>query len=341
MKKSFLFYFAAFCLLCLSSCEKKPAPIEDNGEEEVEYVEVGLKPKGVDLSITPKSTRASSSDDLYGVSIFDITNMHKPGEDDWMGMQNDFYAAWLTEDITTEKIRLMKGRWYRIIVVYIPNAKNILYDYTSGHYPPFGLIFGKFAQLGMGVCYGNYCVGGDNYGAMRLKGDSNSGSFSSGYFLCPADKYQGDLLVEASSNITLDVNLYKVMIGLNVNIKNLSEGYVKIWSAANEGTNNHEIILTPSSPSVNKYIAMDNYQFVPSKQDYIGSIGFTIDYYDAEGNAFTIRQYPLDSDYDNGNVDLTTMSTINITIDIQEFLDSIDAGLNPHVVDSNGKDVYL
>lgn len=341
MKKSYLFLFAAFCLLCLSSCEKKPAPIDDNGEEEVEYVEVGLKPKGVEVSVTPKSTRASSSDDLYGVNIWDITNYHKEGEDDWMGLQSDSYAAWLTEDITTEKIRLRKGRCYRICVVYIPNAKNVLYDY-SGVYPPFAIIFGKFAHLGMGVCYGEYGVGGDNYGAIRKKGDKASGSFSSGYYFSDVDKYQGDLLVEASTDITLDVNLYKVMLGLNVNIQNMSEGYVKIRSDANEGTGNNEIILTPSNPSVNKYIVMGNYQYDPQKKDYVGSLGFIIEYYDAEGNSFIVRQYPLESDYEKDCVELTTMSTINISIDIQEFLDSIDAGLTPYIVEGSGrKDVYL
>ena len=345
MKKSFLFYFAAFCLLCLSSCEKKPAPIDDNGEEAVEYVEVGLRPKGVDISVSPMNTKAGSSDGLYGVSIFKNLNTSQTT----YAIDAFPYAAWLTDDLSSETIKLVTGAKYYCYVVYIPNGKSVLADYDSGHYPPFATMDRTCPKLGDGVCYGgNYSAGGYNDGAARKKGDVMSSYFSTGYYFNDVEKYQGETEIEANANITIDVNLYKVMYALNVSVKNFSEGSIKIYSPMNEGIDNNVISLSPSNPSISKVLTFDNYAYASNNNgwpegtsfigpDYYGITRFEIEYTDSSNKTFSVMSVA----YDGWDM-IPRMSRINIEIDLEELLANVNAGLNANIVqDGEWKDIYL
>lgn len=320
MKKSFLFYFAAFCLLCLSSCEKKPAPIDDNGEEEVEYVEVGLKPKGIDISIDTRSTRASS-DDLYGMAVYKGLINDPNGKYD----SGSGYAGWLTEDLSSEKLKLKKGEVYYIVVLYIPNAKKILADYESGTVVPFGALSQKFAKLGEGICYGDYASCAFNGGAAKKKGDKNSGMFSTGYFYSDVEAYQGEALITATGDMTIDINLYSIMFGLTVNITKFSEGSIRVSFPANgDEYGNNSFELTPSNPSVSRVIELGSPYFFDDIKEMAGGLEMVIDYFDKEGKAYRLAKY------ENGWI--TRMSRVNVNIDLEAALESIEAGLNPYVV---------
>ena len=65
MKKTSLYLLAmASFLLCLYSCGKQLDPIPEEKEKEEVYVDLSLRPKGIDISVTPMATKASSSNDL-------------------------------------------------------------------------------------------------------------------------------------------------------------------------------------------------------------------------------------------------------------------------------------
>lgn len=112
MKKSIFSLFVVLGLsFCLYSCEKQDGGDTDGDTPKEEYIELGLMPKGIDFSITPMSNRASSSD-MYSVVVL-------RGED-------QPYATWTTNDLTSEKFKLIKGDRYRFFVMYIPDGQNIL-----------------------------------------------------------------------------------------------------------------------------------------------------------------------------------------------------------------------
>ena len=229
MKKSILFLVMAMSMLyCLCSCEKSDNSNDIETEETEEYVELGLSLKGIDISTSPMSTKASSSD-LYCVGIYydyDVTNGNTSGNE---------YAAWLTDDITSEKIKLRKGKKYQCKVVYFPNGKKVLADYKNGSVYPICGMHLKTPKLEDGVIYdNNYGWGNLIHGAAKKKGDADSGMPASGYYFNDVVRYHGGTIIEANADIEAEVNLYLQMYELNVEVKNFTEGYIDIKSAGHD-----------------------------------------------------------------------------------------------------------
>ena len=315
MKKVLLFFVVATSLLFyLQSCEND-TPVEAEKEKE-EYVELGLKPKGIDISIEPIAARTSSSD-MYCVQV----RQYKTGNDEG----ND-YATWVTNDITTDKIKLLKGYTYQIWVMYIPDGQNIIEG--VGH-TPFDGVSQICPGLKDGICYGgkygNHC---GMSGSVRKKGDKESGYACNGYYLNDVDRYHGFVEVEATATVTLDVNLYRQMFGLDIEAKNFTEGKIRLSHPENNNIGNNDIILTPSKPSVSKVLelyGMPWYGSASSEDDVKNNSGvfFTIDYIGTDEKNITILNF---------NESVKRMTKVKISLDIKEILEDIQAGLNPKVI---------
>ena len=311
MKKSFIYLLSALALsFFFYSCERKDNPIEENEEE---YVEVGLIPKGVDISVSPMGTRASSSD-IYCVQV-------------WRGNSHSNYATWVTNDLSSEKFKLLKGDEYAFSVMYIPNGQNIIKGVGS---VPLDGISELCPNLGDGICYGTkYGVHGA-LGAARKKEDGESGYIGNGYHFSDVDRYHGVVVVKATASATLDVNLYRQMFGLEVTAKNFSEGKIRISDYFNDDSSYHgnDIVLTPSNPSISKVLEMESMPWGWGNEEeyknYNGGTCFHIDYIGSDGKAMTIvdmRDYPV-----------KRMTKLIINLDIEAILEDINAGLTPHVV---------
>lgn len=318
MKKSILFLVMAMSMLYyLCSCEKSDNSNDIETEETEEYVELGLSLKGIDISTSPMSTKASSSD-LYCVGIYN------EGE----GTSGLEYAAWLTDDITSEKIKLRKGKKYQCKVIYFPNGKNVLADYKTGSVYPICGMHLKTPKLEDGVIYdNNYGWGNLILGAAKKKGDADSGMAASGYYFNDVVRYHGGTIIEANADIEAEVNLYLQMYELNVEVKNFTEGYIDIKSAHNcgygEAENNNAIRLTPDNPTVKTIRALDEVPFDFHKtesefKDFTGSTQLNVYYTDTEGKSFTI-----------GTIShgVKRMHRLNVSLDLEEILESINAGL--------------
>ena len=315
MKKSFIYLLSALALsFFFYSCERKDNPVEENEEE---YVEVGLVPKGVDISISPMGTRASSSD-IYCVQV-------------WRGNSdtNNNYATWVTNDLSSEKFKLLKGDEYAFSVMYIPNGQSII---KGAGYAPLAGVSETCPNLGEGICYGTkYGIHGI-MGAARKKGDGESGFAGNGYYFNDVDRYHGVVVVKATASVTLDVNLYRQMFGLDVTAKNFSEGEIRICHYLNDNSSYHgnDVVLTPSNPSISKVFEMDNIPWGWGNEEeyknYQGEACFHIDYIGSDGKTMTI--------FDNGNYQypVKRMTKLIINLDIEEILEDINAGLTPHVV---------
>ena len=312
MKRFFCLALLSFGVLLLGSCGREEIPNEEIPIEE-EYVEVGLTPKGVDISVSPMGTKASSSD-IYCVQV-------------WRGNSDTYYATWLTDDLSTEKFKLLKGDEYAFSVMYFPNGQNII---MGAGYTPLWSGGLQCPNIGDGICYGtNYGVDGE-CGAVRKKGDGESGLIANGYLMNDVDRYHGVVVVKATASVTLDVNLYRQMFGLDVTAKNFTEGEIRIADYSNDNSRYHgnDIYLTPTNPSISKVLEMRNmpwgWDSEENYKNYNGGTCFHIDYIDSDGKSMTIvdmRDYPV-----------KRMTKLNISLDIKEILDDIEAGLTPHVV---------
>ena len=314
MKNSFIYLLSVLALsFFFYSCERKDNPIEENEEE---YVELTLKPKGIDMSITPMATRASSSD-LYLVMVY--KDEARSGNE---------YASWLTDNLSSEKIRLLKGKKYVCQVAYFPNGKEVLADYESGSVAPIcGMSYAAAPKLSDGILYGSkYGFALTLSGAAKKKGDKSSGKAGDGYYFNDVARYSGEVAIEAANDITADINLYLQMFGLNINVVNFTEGRIRISSPLNYDLGNNDIILTPSSPSVSKVLTYDSCPWFDDNDfaNYKGMTNFVVDYYDVEGKSMTI--FELQDYY------ITRMTRLNLTLDLNEILNDVNAGLNPKVI---------
>ena len=319
MKKVLLFFVAATILLLnLQSCDNNASiePIE-------EYVELKLKPKGVDITVTPMS-RASSSD-LYCVGIY------KDGD----GASGLEYASWLTDDITSEKFILRKGQKYQCKVIYFPNGKEVLEDYTTGSVYPICGEPHKTPQLSDGIIYDTkYGWGNVILGAAMKKGNAKSGMSASGYFFNDVVRYHGGTVIDAQSDLEAEINLYLQMYELSVEVKNLKEGYIEIKGLQNVGwgdaENNNTIRLTPENPSIATKRVYDDVPYDFAKYDsdfknYEGGANFILYYTDAQGKTITI---------DKVEHSIKRIHRLNISFDIQEFLESINAGITANPIEN-------
>ena len=318
MKKSIFSLFVVLGLLfCLYSCEKQDGGDGDTQKEE--YIEIGLMPKGIDFSITPMSSRASSSD-MYCVVVT------RGSLEGGIGSAQQ-YATWVTNDLTLEKFKLLKGDVYRFFVMYIPDGQNIL---EGVGYAPFNGIHAICPDLGDGICYGgDYYNQSGQYGRVCKIGDKTSSGYSWGYHLNDVDRYHGFVKVDATASVTLNVDLYRQMFGLNVVANNFTEGIIKIIPPLNENTGNNEIILTPSNPSASKILELidmpwcGNYFSDDFVKNHESALYFSVDYIDKDGKSMTILNY---------DKPIKRMTKLTMTLDVAAILEDIQAGLNPNVV---------
>lgn len=305
MKKVILI-LAVFSLLpFLQSCEKNvPA------EQPDDYIELGLSPKGVDISIE-SMTKGATSNDIYCVVV-------------QKNEARETYAIWVTDDITTQKIKLLKGHKYRFFVMYIPDGKNIIY---GDDFAPF--ISGRpwiCPGLNDGICYGSqYGNPGAMYGAVRKKDDNDSGMPAGGYYFNDVERYHGYAQIdEAVTNVTLDVNLYRQMFALEIHAMNFTEGKLRINPPLTGGTGyvNNIQYITPSDSIYCKTMEMLMMPWFDSCEwsedavkSFVSQIEFVIDYIAPNGESMTILSY---NDYH------PRMTKIKITLDIKDILEDIE-----------------
>lgn len=316
MQKILIFLTTICILLNFTACESQLP----NANEE-EFIELGLIPKGIDMTLSPMSTKATSSD-LYMVSVYKDK-----------AIDGNEYAAWLTDDLQSEKIKLLKGRKYVCCVYYFPDGKNILADYESGSVYPICGFHLQTPRLSDGILYGaQYGYGNPISGAAKKKGDKNSGYQGSGYDLNDVVRYYGRVTINASEDITADIDLYMQMVGLNITALNLNKGVIMAYSPTNAQVGcpeNNAIYLTPESPSVDKVIAPNWqpwYQWGDDKDyiNYESTINLLIDYIDENNKGINILKL---SDYP-----IKRMTKLNITLDLDDILNDISAGITPNVV---------
>ncbi|MBR5801991.1 MAG: hypothetical protein IKY25_04510 [Alistipes sp.] len=112
MKK--LFLFAATICTMFSSCSNSDGVDLGNSEEEIITVSLALGGELRETQTPMSSTTRAESNDLYGIQI----------------KANGQYYAWgIFDDLSGVTVDLSVSKEYHIEVTYVPNGKNLIYNY--------------------------------------------------------------------------------------------------------------------------------------------------------------------------------------------------------------------
>ena len=241
------------CAAIIGACSKEAPNTndEDNSQPETsEYYEVGFSSKLIGMSVSPMS-KASSSD-MYGLEIYIVDDLYNSPE-------HEIYACWVTDNLSGEKIRLMKGHKYLCCLVYVPDGQNVL---EPGGSPFLSMAYANTPspKIGDGVKYGKYDIGMAANGWTQKAGH---------YYVGPAntwndvDIYYGFQVISSDESADVSIDLYRMMFGLNVAVTNLQSGKILVYNDYAEGYEDYAYIyeLTPSQPSFDHVLELSGFPF--------------------------------------------------------------------------------
>lgn len=224
----------SICLICSSillfSCGGSSLvdpDLPDTPEINADTVEVSVK-SAIHIDSEPLSTR-SSTNDLYAIQVWQKVPTTNDIGYSWT--EYFTYAHGYFDDLSKAVIKLAKRYNYGITIAYIPNGKNLLHQYPDGVYGvPCYNAWGRNGAL-------NELVYGDGFelvnigcGASQAKGIDDYMIQSNGW--SPIERYQG-VVVDFNPNTesTINIKLYRMMIGFKLDISDFNEGVVTIRSA--------------------------------------------------------------------------------------------------------------
>ncbi len=327
MRKSLIVLTAVAAVsFSLISCDNEKGV----GPQEEEYVEVRFQANNLELSVSP-ITKSAPGEGLYGVQI----KNRGP-------LVFDSYACWLTEDLSSQTFKLVKGSIYDVRVVFVPDAKEIIENENGYYGAPFssdgmyvlgGGLFKESPQLGHGIYYGSSVeLVSATRGIGQRKGKPVNKLFSDVPLFSGGKSY-----FTADEDMTIDVNLYSCMFGLAVSVENLKEGKVHIYHGSYT-VNSYEaavqneaniFTLTSSSSSMDVELEMPN-------------IPFGYDDYNMNNNCWSPCWINIDYEYPDGsvvslysknNLEVYRMNKYSLTFDLEEVLNSVTGGLKANMMD--------
>ena len=304
------------CLLCSSillfSCGES-SPVDPDLPEIPEFstpeisgdsVIVSMSPY-IHIDTEPLSSRASNND-LYALQV--IQQIPAKNELGYEFTEDKAYAHGYFDDISKIVIQLAKRYNYSFSLAYIPNGKNLIYQYPEGYYGlPCVNLYGKNGDLNE-IIYGDgFKLDGIGSGATQTKDISSSllidNSFS------PIERYQG-MVVNFNPNkqTSVHIDLYRMMMGFQLNISDFYSGVITLWAGDNghkyriypdgDGNGFLDIVIeTPGMPNASSIIWEWNYDYDNNKDVITDSTDFSeaIERHINEGNTSLCISYTKDN----------------------------------------------
>lgn len=282
-----------------------------------ETVSVTLNASSFDF-VTSPMTKTGVVSGLYGVQITDCKS-------------NKVHACWLTEDLSDQSFKLIKGATYRVLVVFVPDGKNLLESKDGVYGPPFMQNpYSESPVLGHDIYYGDICnINTARYGRAQKKGQSSSDLQSN--ILNDIDIYYGGTEITADSDVTLDINLFRCMFGLDIEVLNFTEGKIHIYEyyythhtyATLRKINGVIYTLTPSENRLDKALELVIMPFYETSdesfQNYKSPLNLHIDYEYPDGTVVTLFEK---------DVKVSRMVKYSFSFDLEEVLKTATGGMN-------------
>lgn len=187
---------------------------------------------GYDLNMTEENlvTSRSGGNDLIGVQIAQF----RKGvlEDDGVP-----YACGVFDDIDAMKFKMVKGNKYNITMNYLPNGKNIVYNYPNGSYGyPFSARFGYKNYKLNDITYDTGKPHVDGYEGevlsyLGVSGYQNNSSdlFRESFVVGTTPRYLGFIdkfILAEDAQIVMPLELYVAAVKLNIG--NFDKGKIRM-----------------------------------------------------------------------------------------------------------------
>lgn len=300
-------------LACMASCDNERDFISEENSAD-EYIEVGIG-QLLTPTVTPL-TKASTEGDLYGLTVSS-------------GLMS---ACVLDQDLSDKKIRLKKGDYTVMNIIYVPNGQNILHHEGNVYGYPFApdpTMYGNQApEFGHDVYYdSNYKMTASIYGIARRTGKDASMAAN---LWNNVPIFYGATKFFANNDTIVHIDLYEMKYGLSITAKNFKEGELRVypkgyginsWSDVEKyGTNAY--IITPDKPTldvVHAPIIMPRAIYPEDVKYHISEEPIVIEYVSPEGQVTRIHQ---------GTYICERMMKYEFTIDVEELLQNVNGGIH-------------
>lgn len=241
-KISHLLSATLFCLVSMGACNtdksdepqnpiipENPIPDPTPTKSDTLSIKIGCK---MLINEEKLEITRSGSNDLFGVNIYQV----KPDGTTYSGGERP-YASGVFDDIDKMVFKFVKGNTYTINVLYLPDAKNIVYRYPNGTYGyPFSSIYGlqdyiiNEAVYDQGKQPENGFTGEILNYIFEVGYQTNaSGLFMDSFKTGTTPRYCGvvyDYTVLSDDSLVVPLDLYVSAIKLNID--NFNEGTVSL-----------------------------------------------------------------------------------------------------------------
>ena len=321
---------ATALLIGFASCAGEKVP--DDPALSDDMVSVTLSASSFEF-ITSPMTKSDPVSGLYGVQIQPRVTGNTV-----------VHACWLTDNLSSQSFKLKKGTRYTISVVFVPNGQEVLESENGVYGPPFMNGSGKnypSPQLGHDIYYGGTAnISSAGWGTAQKKGHESW--YEQSNLLNDVDIYYGGTEIVADKDIDLDINLYRCMFGLQIEVSNLSEGKIHIYE--NEKTNdtyaavrkNNGIVytLTPEESSMDKALELVSMPFHQITDEtfmtHESQLSINIDYEYPDGSVITLfkkrawvkRMVKYSFSFDLNEVLETVAGKVDVTIQDEDWHNS-------------------
>ena len=335
-------------LLLLIACMATIASCSENNQEESpaveEFVKIGIKPTTVAIETSPLLASRNSSDDLYGLQIYEAnittyTTTDKKGQ--VQVVENielgNAYACWVTDNLAKSTITLRKNKTYICWLVYVPNGKNILYKNGDCYGTPF------FSLTGSSPCYdiihyGSYhFIDFAHYGASQTK-DKKDYRIQTNLWN-QVDIYYGRLRIDATQDSDYQIDLYRMMFGLNIKATNFKKGKLAVFSnwgndsyEATKANNGYVYTLTPGKSEIDLVLEL-TYMPWPFNDPSVINADLTkwsctdkigIDYIKDSGEVVTLIRQEFETQ---------RMMKYTFELNVEELIDEVENNIQPNIIE--------
>ena len=199
MKTLRLFQILSLLLVAtLCSCSKEDTPIQ----EEDKFYTVSLKFNGDITTADSPLTRGTSTDDLYGLLVW---------------QDGSSFGSGLYDNVEDMKVRLQSSKKYKFVVTAVKNGKNVL-DYNSTN--PFSDDLTNTLHS---------CEGLSNYYGKFKSGYSNTIYQYRPTYYPETDRFYGEVdNYTPTENGVVNMDLKRTAFGLQYKVSGVSDGTVTI-----------------------------------------------------------------------------------------------------------------
>jgi len=313
----------SLCLVCVFTSCSDAEMITNSEEQNEELVTITFSCGGELVNVVSSPmTKAGSSDDLYLFVFFEYKGGDKRYVESWLD-----YGYIFTDNPSSCQMSFRKNKEYLCNAICVPNGKNLIaYENGTWGFPFKPMPHCEEIPVLNKVSYGTTCFD-ICYGSTTPKGTSVY-SYASENKFNSIDKYFGFKSFTAESDASININLYRMMFSISLNITNFTEGKIKLFEKHYiEPKDIPSSTVMELEPPIYlgrgfDYSDVSDYDSLLQCYSTIYYNFDIIDYIDKNGNTYQILKKDLE---------IKRITNYEISFDLEQVLASDNMGINANL----------